>query len=161
MPKIHIQNTDIEYEESNVITFDEGLVGLPQLRRMVIVTQPEISPFLWLASTEEPETAFLVLEPHLLFDGYAPAIPAPIRSRIRLEAGEDPLLLAIALISPEWQKSSINLRAPLVIAPGSMLGSQLILTESAYRLDEPLTALSNAPQIGATVPQVVQPAADR
>ncbi|MFN0084351.1 MAG: flagellar assembly protein FliW [Blastocatellia bacterium] len=142
--KIHIQNTDIEYEEGNVITFDEGLVGLPRLRRLVIVTQPEIAPFMWLASTEEPETAFLVMEPRLMFGGYTPGIPAPVRDRIGLEAGEDPLLLAIAIITPEWHRSSINLKAPLVIAPGAMRGTQVILSESGYRLNESLAALAAA-----------------
>ncbi|MDX2030118.1 MAG: flagellar assembly protein FliW [Blastocatellia bacterium] len=144
MPTIHIQNTEIPYDEGNVIAFDEGLIGLPHLRRLVIVTQPEIAPFLWLASTETPASAFLVMEPRLLAGAYAPEIPAEIRARIGLRADEDPLLLAIAIISPEWRHSSINLKAPLVIAPGAMRGTQLILSETAYRLDEPLAALSAA-----------------
>jgi flagellar assembly factor FliW len=34
----------------------------------------------------------------------------------------------------------VNLRAPLVVNPKSMLGLQLIAPESAYRTDHPLSA---------------------
>lgn len=144
MPSIRIQSKDIDYEEESVITFDEGIVGLPHLRRLVIVSQPEIVPFLWLASVEEPETAFLVMEPHSQFDNYAPALPAQVSARIGMQEKEQPLLLTIVRIMPEWQCSTVNLRAPLVIAPSSMRGTQLVLTESNYRLDEPLAALAAA-----------------
>jgi flagellar assembly factor FliW len=144
MPKIHIQSKEIEYAERDVITFDEGLVGLPHLRRLVIINQPEIHPFLWLASLEAPETAFLVLEPHAQFSDYAPSIPPQVSTRIKLEAWEKPLLLVIARITSEWQCSTLNLRAPLVIAPNAMRGAQIVLTESAYRLDEPLAMLAAA-----------------
>ena len=144
MPKVHIQSKDIEYAEGDVITFDEGLVGLPHLRRLVIISQSEIHPFLWLASVEEPETAFLVLEPHTHYGNYAPSIPAQVRARIQMTETEEPLLLAIARITAEWQCSTINLRAPLVIAPSAMRGTQVVLSESNYRLDEPLALLAEA-----------------
>jgi len=144
MPKVQIQSTDIEYAESDVITFDEGLVGLPHLRRLVIVSQPEIHPFLWLASVEEPETAFLVLEPRIQFSDYAPSVPPQVRARLGMAEREEPLLLAIARITSDWQCSSLNLRAPLVIAPSVMHGTQVVLTESAYRLEEPLAVLAAA-----------------
>jgi flagellar assembly factor FliW len=144
MPTVQIQSTNIEYADGDVITFDEGLVGLPHLRRLVIVSQPEIHPFLWLASVEEPETAFLVLEPHVQFSDYAPGIPSQVRARIGMAEREEPLLLVIARITADWQCSTINLRAPLVIAPSVMRGTQVVLTESAYRLDEPLAVLAVA-----------------
>jgi flagellar assembly factor FliW len=144
MPSIRIQSKDLNYEEDAVITFDEGIVGLPHLRRLVIVNQPEIAPFMWLASVEEPETAFLVMDPYSHFGNYAPGIPVQAFARIGMKEKEQPLLLAIVRIMPEWDCSTVNLRAPIVIAPNSMRGTQLVLTESNYRLDEPLAALAAA-----------------
>jgi flagellar assembly factor FliW len=140
MPTIKLQNTEITFVEGDIITFEEGLVGLPHLRQLVIVSQPEIEPFLWLASAEEPETAFLVLEPHTQFDAYAPQVPPEVRARLGLAEAEQPLWLAIVKIAPEWQHSTINLKAPLVVAPQAMRGAQFVLTEHGYRLDELLAA---------------------
>lgn len=142
MPKVRIQSKDIEYTDSDVITFEEGLIGLPQLRRLVVISQPEISPFFWLASVEEDETAFLVLEPQVYLDSYTPRLPAETRARIGLKTNEEPLMLAITRIMPEWHESTLNLRAPLVISIEAMRGAQPVLTESDYRLDEPLAALA-------------------
>lgn len=144
MQTICIQNTEIQYEPRDVITFDEGMIGLPQLRRMVLISQPEIAPFYWLASIDEPETAFLVLDPLSQNERYSPAIPEQTKARIGLAAGENPLLLTIVRISPEWRKSSINLKAPMVIAPGAMRGAQIVATEREYLVDEPLAILQNA-----------------
>jgi flagellar assembly factor FliW len=138
MPKITLQNTEISFAEGDIITFEEGLVGLPQLRELVVVSQPDIAPFLWLTSAEQPETAFLVLEPRAQFADYTPSLPPEVRARLGLSDAEQPLWLAIVRIAPEWQSSTINLKAPLVIATQAMRGAQFVLTEPSYRLDEPL-----------------------
>lgn len=139
MPKLQLQNSELTFTEGDVITFDEGLVGLPQLRRLVVVSQPEIEPFLWLTSVEDPTTTFLVLEPGTKFEQFTPTVPPQVRARLGLKAAEEPLWLAIVRITPEWQDSTINLRAPLAIAPQAMRGAQFVLTESGYRINEPLT----------------------
>jgi hypothetical protein len=45
-PKIHIQGTGIEYGAGDPIVFDEGSIGLPRLRLLVIVSKLELYPFL-------------------------------------------------------------------------------------------------------------------
>ncbi len=138
MPTIHIQETELPYEEADIVTFDEGLIGLPQLRRMVLVRQHDIEPFMWLASPDDPQSTFLVVEPRSLFPDYAASMPAEAASRLGAGAGESPLVLVIVRIASEWTKSAVNLRAPLFIAASRMRGAQAVLTDSAYRLDEQL-----------------------
>ncbi|HYJ46771.1 MAG TPA: flagellar assembly protein FliW [Pyrinomonadaceae bacterium] len=138
MPTIHIQGVDLSYQESSIITFDEGLIGFPGLKRMVIVRQSGIEPFLWLASLDDASVAFLVVDPRQLFPDYkvewqtvAPA------HQLGSEDDEAPLVLAMVLIAAEWKESSVNLRAPIFISPSTMRGMQFALSDSPYRLDEP------------------------
>ena len=138
MPTIHIQGVDLSYQESSIITFDEGLIGFPGLKRMVIVRQSGIEPFLWLASLDDASVAFLVVDPRQLFPDYkvewqtvAPA------HQLASEDDEAPLVLAMVLIAAEWKESSVNLRAPIFISPSTMRGMQCALSDSPYRLDEP------------------------
>lgn len=138
MPTIRLQGQEIPYDEADIITFDEGLIGMPHLRRMVCVRQNDIEPFLWLASLDDASVAFLVVDPRSLFERYAPATPADVRVSLG-HKGDAPLLtLAIVLIAADWQRSTVNLRAPLIVSAASMRGVQTVLTESAYRADEPL-----------------------
>lgn len=138
MPEVKIQGATLPYEESDVITFAEGLIGLPQLRRMVLIKQTDIEPFLWLVPLDDERIAFLVIDPRALFPAYAPNFPAEVKERIGLVEDEKPLLLSIVIVGRDLSGSTVNLRAPLIISPRSMRGTQVVLTESDYRVDHPL-----------------------
>ncbi|MBX5477596.1 MAG: flagellar assembly protein FliW [Pyrinomonas methylaliphatogenes] len=138
MPEVKIQGASLAYEESDVINFAEGLIGLPRLRRMVLVKQTDVEPFLWLVPLDDERIAFLVVDPRALFPGYAPSFPAELRDRIGLGEDEKPLMLSIVVVGRDLRSSTVNLRAPLIISPRSMRGTQVVLTESDYRVDHPL-----------------------
>ena len=74
MPTIRIQGTDLTYEEKDIIRFDEGLIGMPHLRRMVLINQTDIAPFLLLCSLDDSQLAFLVLEAVVHFPRYTPRL---------------------------------------------------------------------------------------
>lgn len=132
MPSVKIKKTEISYEESDVITLEEGLIGLPGLRRMVLVGQSTIDPFLWLASVDVSGMAFLVIEPQLIFSDYK----LPI-AEIKLEE-EKLLALALVKLEPDWGNTTINLRAPIIINRKTKHGVQIVLTDSDYSLTEHL-----------------------
>lgn len=138
MPNITVLKQEITYDEADIITFPEGLVGLPRLRRMVLVRRPDLEPFLWLASLDDPSVAFVVVNPRAIFAGYKAS--EEMRHLAALPGDEEPVLLAIVLVAEEWAQSSVNLRAPLLISPRTMTGRQVVLSGGVRRLDEPLGA---------------------
>ena len=147
MPTIKIQGAELAYDETDIINFEEGLIGLPHLRRMVLVRRPDVEPFLWLASLDDSTVAFLVVEPRTLFPDYAPPLPRAFVSSEAVAgggaakgtaAGDRPLVLAVVLIAADWRLSTVNLRAPLFISLATMRGAQIVLGETDYRVDEPL-----------------------
>lgn len=137
MPTIKIQGEDLPYEATDIITFDEGLIGLPELKRLVLVRQPGIEPFHWLAAIDDPDTVFLVIDPRPVFNNYKIELFDAAHIQQLVAQGETPLVLAITVIAPEWKESKVNLRAPLVISPSTMRGVQFVLTDSPYRSNEP------------------------
>lgn len=145
MATICVQGTELQYEDKDIIRFDEGLIGMPQLRRMVLIHYTEIAPLLLLCALDEPQIAFLVLETKAHVPAYAPTLPAPLSQQLGRREGEAWLTLATVTIAPEWTQSTINLRAPLIIAPTAMQGAQIVLTDSRYQLAAPL------PHIGQEV----------
>jgi flagellar assembly factor FliW len=111
---------------------------MPDLRRMVLVREEGVEPFLWLASVDGPATTFLVADPRTLFAGYGPEVPEDVSCRLGLEPGESPLVLSIVTIGREWAGSTANLRAPGDVGAGRMRGPQAILNNSGFRVDERL-----------------------
>lgn len=136
MPSVNIKNTKISYEDADVITLEEGLIGLPGLRQMVLVGQSTIDPFMWLASVDISGMAFLVIDPKLVYTEYA---LTPLLEDIKQEESEEDLLmLALVKLESEWAETTINLRAPVVINRKTKRGAQIVLTDSDYSLTEHL-----------------------
>lgn len=129
MPTISIKGKTLSYQEDQVITFAEGLIGIPDMRRAVLLPMDELAPFSWLASVDSEKNRFIVVDPYLIFDGYS-AFPKENDPNGKLET------LAIVKVSSEWEKTTVNLRAPLVINRETQAGAQLILAETEYQFAE-------------------------
>lgn len=138
MPTLNIQGTELQYDEKDILTFNEGLIGLPHLQRMVMVSQPDIEPFLWLASLDEEGVALVVADASGIFPGYAPAVPADSSFSQTLTEDEHPMAFAIVLIAAEWEKATANLRAPIFVSARTRRGAQVILPDHSYSVGQPL-----------------------
>lgn len=133
MPNITIKGQDYSYTSSDVINFAEGLVGLPELRRAVLIPLDDCEPFFWLASTDDVRTRFVVVNPHSIFTDYEPT------AFTGKSAGGETFV--IVKISSDWRKTTVNLRAPIFINDEDRSGVQVVLTDSPYRLSESLPAV--------------------
>jgi flagellar assembly factor FliW len=138
MPTLSIQGTEIQYDEKDILTFNEGLIGLPHLQRMVMVSQPDIEPLLWLASLDEEGVALVIADAPGIFPGYDPAVPADCSFSGTLAKDEHPMAFAIVLISPEWEKATANLRAPIFVSARTRQGAQVILPDNVYSVGAPM-----------------------
>lgn len=124
MPAIKIKDKEIPYEDGEVITLPEGLIGMPDVRRFVVVPMAEFEPFCWLASVDSDNHRFVVVNPNEIVDSY--------------ESGSERCALAIVKISSDWTKTTVNLRAPILIDEDSRSGQQVILNDTDYQFAESL-----------------------
>lgn len=99
------------------------------MRRAVLIPIAEFKPFCWLASMEDEKARFIVVNPHEIFTDYNPSDFAVLKE-------SETKTLVIVKVSSDWQKTTVNLRAPIFINTESNRGVQLVLTESPYRLSE-------------------------
>lgn len=130
MPTINIKGQDFPFVESDVINFSEGLVGLPELRRAVLVPLADCEPFCWLASPDDEKTRFIVVNPNEIFEDYKPFAFAGDESR--------DATLVIVKVCSDWRRTTVNLRAPIFVDSASRDARQVVLTDSDYRLSEEL-----------------------
>lgn len=128
MPKVTIFGKEYSYNEAEVVSFGEGLIGLPEMRRAALIPLADYEPFFWLASLDDEKNRFIVVEPQRIFSDYQPEIPnQPISPAT---------ILTIVKISSEWEKTTVNLRAPIFIDDETKRGAQFVLTDSNYELAE-------------------------
>jgi len=116
----------------SVVTFPEGLPGFEASRRFLLITSPDFAPFTCVHGADPGAPSFLAIDPRRAESAYRCELPAA--DRARLKAAENTTLLWLALVAPREDGPTVNLRAPLVINPDTMLGLQVVAAESEYPL---------------------------
>jgi flagellar assembly factor FliW len=135
---IQFQGTEVGFEDSDAITFDEGLIGLTHLKRMVIIPQTGAEPFMWLVPIDDDSLAFLVVPVEDAVPGSQITVPEEVLLQLGSEQDETPTLLAICRIASVWNESTVNLLSPLAISAGKMKGRQFVVGEGALGAEYPL-----------------------
>jgi len=123
---------EIEVLPSDVLTFPEGLLGFNQYHRFVLLKDPEQHPFLWLQALEEPDLAFVVIDPFLFFPGYEIQVKSHELSTIQLEDLRKATVLTIVTVPDDPMNLTTNLRGPLVINSEKNVVKQLVLIDDRY-----------------------------
>ena len=122
----------ISIDEEGIISFPEGIPGFLEVKKYVILGNKENSPFQWLQSVDFPDTAFVVTDPFSIKDDYIIDINDSEVSVLNIKDTEKILTLSIVVVPADVTKTSINLRAPILINTENKLGKQVMLNNDSY-----------------------------
>jgi len=59
-----------EIDENQIIEFSEGIIGFKQFKQYVILPEPNFDIFVWLQSLQNPQLAFVLMNPLLIRPDY-------------------------------------------------------------------------------------------
>lgn len=128
----------VEITEQDVIDFPEGLLGFNDLRKFVLLDDPNDEIFAWLQSCEEPGLAFPVLEPELFTVNYTIGLSKFDLESIQLESSEGSRSFSIITIPEDPTQMTANLKAPVVINVSKRVGRQCVLQDNKLAIREPI-----------------------
>ncbi|MDO8837272.1 MAG: flagellar assembly protein FliW [Vicinamibacterales bacterium] len=128
---------EFEADPRNVLHFPVGMPGFEQCRRFVVLSSMTMAPVQCLHAVDGPAASFLVVDPRLVLPDYRCILSGPDRERLGVTDDMPLLWLAIVTVQ-EDQRTSVNLRAPIVINPARMLGFQVVPYDSLYPVKFPL-----------------------
>ncbi len=132
--KVKTKLGEIEVPKDKVITFKEGLPGLENLKKFVIVSNGS-DPIMWLVSIEDENIALPVINPWLVRVDYVVDIPRDVMEDLEISDMEDVQVWAVLVIPREKPEDmTINLLAPIVINVKKGLGKQVIMEGSGYEI---------------------------
>ena len=124
---------EAEITVSETVTFPNGIPGFEACRRWVVLAAEGHTPLRRLQAVDGDDAAFLALDPRQVLDGYRCELSDADRARIGADAATP--LLWLALVSVEANGAvSVNLRAPIVINPKTMMGQQVLPHDCVYSL---------------------------
>ncbi len=128
----------VEIEEDQIITFPRGLPGFDGARDFILLPLTEDSPFLILQSVEEPDLAFVTLEPASFAAEYEFEIGEKTQEMLNVDSDEQVGVVVIANLEGEDDSIYVNLSAPVVINVEENLARQVILDQDVYPLRYPI-----------------------
>lgn len=120
-------------DPADVVTFAHGLPGFERCRRFVLVSALSLDPFTCLHGIDAPEPSFLTLDPHRVVPDYHTPLGDGDRHRLG-RSGDEPLLW-LAVVHLDDDAAHVNLEAPIVINPRTMVGLQVMAADTAYAAD--------------------------
>jgi flagellar assembly factor FliW len=125
-------------QRENIITLPLGLLGFEQIKKYVLLNDPEQTPFMWLQVLDDPDRAFLVVSPFVLLPDYKPEISDEDVKFLGLAQPEDALIINIVTLLANG-RATMNLKGPIILNRHTLRGKQVILTNAAnFQLKFPL-----------------------
>lgn len=124
---------EIEIDEKSIIEFNSGLLGFEELKEYTLIgSEEETSPFKWLQCVSEPGVAFAVANPFLIVRDYDFELSDDAVDKLDIDKSEDVAVYVILVVPEDYQKISMNLKAPLIINSRNKKGAQIILDTDKY-----------------------------
>lgn len=124
---------ELEIEDEKIINFSEGLLGFEDEKRFIIINnQDEESPFQWLQSVKNPDLAFVIINPFIVYPNYDIEIPKRTLKKLEIDNEKNIIIYSIVVVPKDVEKMTTNLLGPVVININKMLGKQVILDDERY-----------------------------
>lgn len=138
MTTLHIASSrfgPMEVKPSALITFDEGLLGLEESTKTMVLVEQADSPYYWLHSTVDPDVAFVVTDPWQFWPDYDLVIPDEVQRDLGLDGPDEVQVMVLVSVRPVEDgipEVTANLLGPVVVNGESRRGRQLVLENADY-----------------------------
>lgn len=131
---------EIEFGGEVIMRFPEGVLGFPESQRYILLEHSaEGSPFKWLQSLDNPDLAFIVIDPFQVAPDYRFEIDIDTERIIGTSEPAGCALMAIANIPHDAPLTmTANLKAPLMVNVENRRGRQVILGSNFYQISTPV-----------------------
>ncbi|SFH11586.1 flagellar assembly factor FliW [Priestia megaterium] len=123
---------DIEIDNQQTLTFNQGIPGFLEETEFVILPLPEAEAFQVLQSIQTKELAFIITDPFQFFLHYDFQLEPQEIEKLQLQQAEDAAVYVLLTMSDSMEKITANLQAPIIINTKKQLAKQVILMNTAY-----------------------------
>lgn len=125
----------IDIAEEGIIDFHEGLPGFESVKKYILLdSNDKDSPFLWLQAVDEPELAFVVIDPREIKPDYTVDIDDGEVEALLITDSSKVLIYSIVVIPEDITTMTANLKAPLIINLDNRIGKQVVLDKGSYQM---------------------------
>lgn len=128
----------IEFSDENIILFEEGLIGIPEKTRFILIEKEDFLPFSYLQSVDDPSFILVVINPMMVEKDYHFDVHKDDLKAIGVKDENDFSIFSIVIFAKRLEDIRVNLRAPILINIHTKHAMQVILQNDDYSVEEPL-----------------------
>lgn len=142
---------EIEIADEKIITFENGIIGFPDLKRFALLHDEEKGAnagIRFLQSLDEPGFAMPVMDPLVVKPDYDPEVNDELLSAAGNVNGDNILVLVTTTIPGDLTKMSVNLQGPFVINVEERKACQVIVENGDYPVKFPVYEILQARKAG-------------
>lgn len=116
---------EMDIEETNILTLDEGMLGFEDLKRYIIIVEEDI--FLQYLQCIDENIAFAIMDPFFVKPDYSFEIPDNVMKKLGITSDQDIVIRTTVVIPDDIEKIRTNLQAPIIFNRANNKGMQIIL----------------------------------
>lgn len=130
---------EVDIDPEKIINMPSGVPGFRDKKRYVVLQKEETVPFFLFQCVEDPNLAFVVLDPVKIMPEYA-IEKSDFEKSLEWQFDDEEISCFVIVTIPSGtpEKMTANFLAPLVINNERKEGVQLILQNSSYSHQQPL-----------------------
>lgn len=121
---------EVEIEQSEILTFENGLPGFQEFTKFILLGLDADLPIALLQSTEKEQIGFVVGYPFAFKHDYAFDLSEEDKEQLQLEDESEVASYTVLTLKENFADSTINLMAPIVINTKQKIGKQIVLQDS-------------------------------
>lgn len=126
---------EIVVDDDKMIHFPKGIIGFPDLKDFALIHDEEkgSDSIHWLQSIQEPAFAMPVMNPDLVVAEYSPNFAADLLKPLGDNLDSENILMFVTVTVPkDITKTTVNLKAPIIVSVENRKAVQLISDDDAY-----------------------------
>lgn len=120
------------------VLFNKGIPGFEDYHEFTITNIEENDKFKMITSKKDENTGFVAISPFDIKKDYEIDLNDETISELDIKDSKDVLVLNIITLGKTLEKSTVNLKAPIIINIKNKKGKQLIMQDDRYKVKEPL-----------------------
>lgn len=143
----------VDIADEKIVHFPEGLLGFENLKDYTIIydiTNGKRAKIAWLQSVEEPELALPVINPFDVMEDYNPTVDEELLKVLGDVTPENIVVLLVVTVPSEVEKTTANLKAPIIMNSDERLGAQIIVENKDYVIKYPIIKKTRGGEVNAS-----------
>jgi flagellar assembly factor FliW len=129
---------EIQVDEGAIVSMPDGMLGFGDVKKYVLIQHQDGSPFLWYQSVDEPNLAFLVLDPFTFFPDYQVLLSQDDLGVLQCTSLGELSVFVVVVVPDNPEHMTANLRGPIVINAEKRISRQIVLTDERYSPHQPI-----------------------